>query len=85
MKKIIFKYTVDCTHAVKDGITGAANFEKYLKECIEVDGKTGNFGNNVFLGLQTNNINLTSKVPLSKNSWEYLTKKYLNKNNVCDW
>ncbi|CAG5117804.1 unnamed protein product, partial [Candidula unifasciata] len=84
-KKTTLKYTVDCTHPVEDGIMDAANFEKYLKERIKVDGKTGNFGNNVSLELQKNKINLTSEVPFSKRYLKYLTKKYLKKNNLRDW
>ncbi|CAG5115556.1 unnamed protein product [Candidula unifasciata] len=68
-----------------NGIMDATNFEKYLKERIKVDDKTGNFGNNVSLELQKNKINLTSEVPFSKRYLKYLTKKYLKKNNLRDW
>ncbi|BFZ11309.1 hypothetical protein BsWGS_14348 [Bradybaena similaris] len=66
-------------------IMDAANFEKYLKERIKADDKTGNFGNNVSLELQKNKINLTSEVPFSRRYLKYLTKQYMKKNNLHDW
>ncbi|CAL1536637.1 unnamed protein product [Lymnaea stagnalis] len=84
-KKTTLKYTIDCTHPVEDGIMDAGNFEKYLIERIKVEGKTGNFGNNVSLELSKNKITLTSEIPFSKRYLKYLTKKYLKKNNLRDW
>lgn len=40
--------------------------EKFLQERIKVNGKTGNFGNNVALERNKNKINLTSDIPFSK-------------------
>merc|ERR1712048_1248320 len=79
-KKATLRFQIDCTHPVEDGIMDMGNFEKYLQERIKVDGKTGNFGNNVSLERQKNKIVLTSEVPFSK---RYL--KYLKKNNLRDW
>ncbi|BFZ23862.1 hypothetical protein BsWGS_26901 [Bradybaena similaris] len=84
-KKISLKYSIDCTHPVEDGIMDVANFDKYLRERIKIDGKTGNFGNNVALELQKNKISVTSEIPFSKRYLKYLTKKYLKKNNLRDW
>ncbi|GFO08127.1 60S ribosomal protein l22-like protein [Plakobranchus ocellatus] len=84
-KKTTLRFTIDCTHPVEDGIMDATSFEKYLQERIKVDGKTGNFGNNISLELQKNKINLTSEIPFSKRYLKYLTKKYLKKNNLRDW
>ncbi|KAK3800422.1 hypothetical protein RRG08_052805 [Elysia crispata] len=84
-KKTTRHYMIDCTHPVEDGIMDATSFEKYLQERIKVDGKTGNFGNNITLELQKNKINLTSEIPFSKRYLKYLTKKYLKKNNLRDW
>ncbi|CAG5118448.1 unnamed protein product, partial [Candidula unifasciata] len=84
-KKITLKYSIDCTHPVEDGIMDVANFDKYLRERIKIDGKTGNFGNNVVLELQKSKISLTSEIPFSKRYLKYLTKKYLKKNNLRDW
>lgn len=59
--------------------------EKFLQERIKVNGKTGNFGNNVALERNKNKINLTSDIPFSKRYLKYMTKKYLKKNNLRDW
>ena len=40
--------------------------EKFLQEKIKLNGKTGNFGNNVALESNKNKINLTSDIPFSK-------------------
>merc|ERR1712154_152122 len=79
-KKTTLRFQIDCTHPVEDGIMDVSNFEKYLQERIKVDGKTGNFGNNVSLERQKNKIALTSEIPFSK---RYL--KYLKKKNLRDW
>ena len=63
----------------------AGDFKAYLTERIKVQGKTGNFGKDVSLGLEKNKIVLTSSVPFSKRYLKYLTKKYLKKNNLRDW
>ncbi|XP_022343312.1 large ribosomal subunit protein eL22-like [Crassostrea virginica] len=84
-KKTSLRYTIDCTHPVEDGIMDVGNFEKFLQEKIKVNGKTGNFGNNVALERNKNKINLTSDIPFSKRYLKYMTKKYLKKNNLRDW
>merc|ERR1712098_960521 len=84
-KKTTLRFQIDCTHPVEDGIMDVSNFEKYLQERIKVDGKTGNFGNNVSLERQKTKIVLTSEIPFSKRYLKYLTKKYLKKNNLRDW
>merc|ERR1712098_585780 len=84
-KKTTLRFQIDCTHPVEDGIMDVSNFEKYLQERIKVDGKTGNFGNNVSLERQKTKIVLTSEIPFSKRYLKYLTKKCLKKNNLRDW
>ncbi|XP_048760431.1 60S ribosomal protein L22-like [Ostrea edulis] len=84
-KKTSLRYTIDCTHPVEDGIMDVSNFEKFLQERVKVNGKTGNFGNNVALERNKNKINLTSDIPFSKRYLKYMTKKYLKKNNLRDW
>ncbi|MEQ2157267.1 hypothetical protein GOODEAATRI_000213 [Goodea atripinnis] len=71
-----WKFTLDLTHPVEDGILDSANF---------VNGKTGNLGNIVQVGRMKNKINVTSEKQLSKRYLKYLTKKYLKKNNLRDW
>ncbi|XP_046742262.1 60S ribosomal protein L22-like [Diprion similis] len=84
-KKVSLKFTIDCTHPVEDNIMDVANFEKYLHERIKVNGKTGNFGNNVNLERNKMKLSVNSDVPFSKRYLKYLTKKYLKKNKLRDW
>ncbi|XP_063062706.1 60S ribosomal protein L22-like 1 [Engraulis encrasicolus] len=84
-KGISWKYTLDCTHPVEDGILDSANFETFLKERVKVNGKTGNLGNVVQIARLKNKISVTSENKFSKRYLKYLTKKYLKKNNLRDW
>uniref|UniRef100_A0A2R9BZL5 60S ribosomal protein L22 n=1 Tax=Pan paniscus TaxID=9597 RepID=A0A2R9BZL5_PANPA len=79
-KKQILKFTLDCTHPIKDGIMDAANFEQFLQESIKVIRKPEKLGKG-----SKRKITVTSQVPFSKRYLKYLTKKYLKKNNLCDW
>ncbi|XP_061522384.1 60S ribosomal protein L22-like 1 [Phycodurus eques] len=80
-----WKFSLDLTHPVEDGILDSANFESFLKERIKVNGKTGNPGNVVSVGRVKNKIDVTSEKRFSKRYLKYLTKKYLKKNNLRDW
>ncbi|CAL8399905.1 ribosomal protein eL22-like [Gadus morhua] len=80
-----WKFTLDLTHPVEDGILDSANFETFLKERIKVNGKTGNLGTAVQVGRMKNKINVASDKQFSKRYLKYLTKKYLKKNNLRDW
>jgi len=85
-KKTTIKYIVDCTHPVEDGIMDCANFEKFLKERIKVNGKTGNLGTAVSLERSgKSKVNINSEIPFSKRYLKYLTKKYMKKNNLRDY
>merc|ERR1712243_41205 len=81
-KKIVLKFTVDCTHPVEDGIMDSGNFEKFLHERIKVNGKTNNFGSNVAIERNKSKIVITSDVPFSKRYLKYLTKKYRKKTMI---
>lgn len=48
-RKIALKFSIDCTHPAEDSILDVANFEKYLKEHVKVEGKTNNLGNHVVI------------------------------------
>uniref|UniRef100_G3SHQ2 60S ribosomal protein L22 n=1 Tax=Gorilla gorilla gorilla TaxID=9595 RepID=G3SHQ2_GORGO len=72
-EKQILKFTLDCTHPIKDGIMDAANFEQFLQERV------------VTIERSKRKITVTSQVPFSKRYLKYLTKKYLKKNNLRDW
>ncbi|CAM9847384.1 unnamed protein product [Lampetra planeri] len=86
-KKLVLKFTLDCTHPVEDGIMDSANFEQFLKERIKVDGKTGKVSEHsaVTVERSKSKITVSSEIPFSKRYLKYLTKKYLKKNNLRDW
>ncbi|XP_015727510.1 60S ribosomal protein L22-like 1 [Coturnix japonica] len=84
-KKATWKFCLDLTHPVEDGIFDSGNFEQFLKEKVKVNGKTGNLGNTVHIERLKNKITVTSEKQFSKRYLKYLTKKYLKKNNLRDW
>ncbi|KAM4695078.1 ribosomal protein eL22-like [Discoglossus pictus] len=84
-KKATWRFTLDLTHPVEDGIFDSVNFEQFLKERVKVNGKTGNLGNIVHIERLKNKITVVSEKQFSKRYLKYLTKKYLKKNNLRDW
>ncbi|XP_064194821.1 60S ribosomal protein L22-like 1 [Anguilla rostrata] len=84
-KRASWKFTLDLTHPVEDGILDSGSFESFLKERVKVNGKTGNLGNIVQIARLKNKITVTSEKQFSKRYLKYLTKKYLKKNNLRDW
>ena len=46
-KKQTLKFAIDCQQPADDTIITVADFEKFLKERIKVNGKTGNLGEKV--------------------------------------
>ncbi|XP_063238536.1 large ribosomal subunit protein eL22-like isoform X2 [Bacillus rossius redtenbacheri] len=84
-KKVTQTFVVDCTRPFEDGILDMANFEKYLKERLKVNGKTNNLGTAVTLERAKGRLSVNASVPFSKRYLKYMTKKYLKKNNLRDW
>ncbi|ELU18518.1 hypothetical protein CAPTEDRAFT_149706 [Capitella teleta] len=84
-KKILLKYTIDCTHPVEDGIMDVASFEKYLHERIKINGRVNNLGNVVTIERAKSKLTVTCEIAFSKRYLKYLTKRYLKKNNLRDW
>ena len=84
-KKSTWKFNLDLTHPVEDGIFDSGNFEQFLREKVKVNGKTGNLGNVVHIERFKNKIIVVSEKQFSKRYLKYLTKKYLKKNNLRDW
>uniref|UniRef100_W5MKD4 Large ribosomal subunit protein eL22 n=1 Tax=Lepisosteus oculatus TaxID=7918 RepID=W5MKD4_LEPOC len=84
-KRPSWKFTLDLTHPVEDGILDSGNFETFLKEKVKVNGKTGNLGSTVQITRLKNKISVMSEKQFSKRYLKYLTKKYLKKNNLRDW
>lgn len=59
-RKIALKFTIDCTHPAEDSILDVANFEKYLKEHVKVEGKTNNLGNHVVIARDKTKVAISS-------------------------
>ncbi|EAW78503.1 hCG15121, isoform CRA_b [Homo sapiens] len=84
-KRSTWRFNLDLTHPVEDGIFDSGNFEQFLREKVKVNGKTGNLGNVVHIERFKNKITVVSEKQFSKRYLKYLTKKYLKKNNLRDW
>ncbi|XP_032944193.1 60S ribosomal protein L22-like 1 [Rhinolophus ferrumequinum] len=84
-KRSVWKFGLDLTHSVEDGIFDSGNFEQFLREKVKVNGKTGNLGNVVHIEGCKNKITVVSEKQFSKRYLKYLTKKYLKKNSLRDW
>ncbi|XP_055251666.1 60S ribosomal protein L22-like 1 [Moschus berezovskii] len=84
-KKSTWKFNLDLTHPVEDGIFDSGNFEQFLREKVKVNGKTGNLGNVIHIERFKNKIIVVSEKQFSKRYLKNLTKKYLKKNNLRDW
>ncbi|KAJ9068448.1 60S ribosomal protein L22 [Entomophthora muscae] len=84
-KPLNLKYVIDCSAPVKDNVLDIAAFEKFLHDRLKVNGRTGNLGTNVSFSRADGRIVLSSKIPVSKRTLKYLSKKFLKKNNLRDW
>ncbi|KAB0405193.1 hypothetical protein E2I00_012426 [Balaenoptera physalus] len=97
-KKSTWTFNLDLTHPVEDGSFDSGNFgtfpseyigfsslEQFLWGRVKVNGKTGNLGNVVHIERFRNKITVVSEKQFSKRYLNYLTKKYLKKNNLRDW
>jgi len=79
------KFVVDCTLPAEDSLFNCADFEKFLRERIKINGKTSNFGNALSIERgDKNKIVVNASCPFSKRYLKYLTKKYLKKNLLRD-
>ncbi|XP_047732382.1 60S ribosomal protein L22-like 1 isoform X3 [Prionailurus viverrinus] len=65
-KKSTWKFNLDLTHPVEDGIFDSGNFEQFLREKVKVNGKTGNLGNVVHIERIKNKITVVSEKQFSK-------------------
>lgn len=85
-KKAATRFVIDCTLPAEDQLFNSADFEKFLRERIKVNGKTGNFVNALTIerGDKNSKIIVNATVPFSKRYLKYLTKKYLKKNLLRD-
>ncbi|XP_048450846.1 60S ribosomal protein L22-like 1 [Rhincodon typus] len=65
-KKPVWKFTLNLSNPVEDGILDCSNFEQFLREKVKVGGKTGNLGNVVQIESLKNKITVTSAKKFSK-------------------
>eukprot|EP00929_Paragymnodinium_shiwhaense_P023638 TRINITY_DN1475_c0_g2_i1.p2 TRINITY_DN1475_c0_g2~~TRINITY_DN1475_c0_g2_i1.p2 ORF type:complete len:124 (+),score=67.60 TRINITY_DN1475_c0_g2_i1:82-453(+) len=84
-KAQLLKFTVDCQQPSDDTIITTGDFEKFLKDRIKVDGKTGNLGEKVKVSKDKAKIQVTAEAPFSKRYLKYLSKKYLKKQQLRDF
>ncbi|XP_040109099.1 60S ribosomal protein L22-like 1 [Oryx dammah] len=84
-KKSTWKFNLDLTYPVEDGIFDSGYFEQLSREKVEVNGKTGNLGNVVHIECFKNKIIVVFEKQFSKRYLKYLSKEYLKKNNLRDW
>jgi len=80
------KFIIDCTLPAEDQLFNSSDFEKFLKERIKINGKTGNLSGALTLerGDKQSKIVVNANVAFSKRYLKYLTKKYLKKNLLRD-
>uniref|UniRef100_A0A8C6GUB5 60S ribosomal protein L22-like 1 n=1 Tax=Mus spicilegus TaxID=10103 RepID=A0A8C6GUB5_MUSSI len=84
LKNSTWRFHLELTHPVEDGIFDSGNFEQFLWEKVKVNGKTGNLGN-VHIEHLKNKITVVFEKQSSKRYLKYLTNKYIKKNNLRDW
>merc|ERR1712183_904447 len=84
-KKQTLKFTIDCQQPADDTIITPGDLEKFFKERIKVEGKTGNLGEKVTISREKSKINVTAEAPFSKRYLKYLSKKYLKKQQLRDF
>merc|ERR1712232_252907 len=84
-KKQLLKFTIDCQQPTDDTIITPADLEKFLKERIKVDNKTGNLGDKVQVSRERAKIHVSAEAPFSKRYLKYLSKKYLKKQQLRDF
>merc|ERR1712124_44647 len=83
--KKFMKFAIDYSVPLEDALFDGAAFERFLRERIKVNGKTGQLGDKVTLTKEKSKIFVTAELPFSKRYLKYLTKKYLKKQQLRDY
>ncbi|KAF9430909.1 37S ribosomal protein S9, mitochondrial [Podila epigama] len=85
-KKVLYKFTIDCSGPAGDKIFDAAAFEKFLHDRIKIEGRTGALADKVtIVRADDAKITVTANQEFSKRYLKYLTKKFLKKHQLRDW
>ena len=85
LKKSTWKLSVELTHPAEDGSFDSGNSEEFLQENVTMNGKTGNPGKAVHTEHFKSKVTAVSDKQFSKRHLTYLTEKFHEKNNLCDW
>ena len=78
-KDLKLNFTIDCAQPVEDKVLLLNDFKEFLIKRIKINGKLGQLGSDVTIGVEGSNIKVHSVIPFSKRYLKYLTKKYLKK------
>uniref|UniRef100_A0A8D2H7K4 60S ribosomal protein L22-like 1 n=1 Tax=Urocitellus parryii TaxID=9999 RepID=A0A8D2H7K4_UROPR len=65
-ERTTWKFNLDLTHPIEDGIFDFGNFEQFLWEKVKVNGKTGNLGSVVHIEHFNYKITVVSEKQFSK-------------------
>ncbi|PIK49608.1 putative 60S ribosomal protein L22-like [Apostichopus japonicus] len=87
-KKVTYKFTIDCTMPVEDGIMDSANFEQFLQDRIKVDGKTKNFTGRLSIERKKSKLTITTDFDFSKRYLKYLQRSISKRTTLgigCEW
>ncbi|KAJ1459660.1 ribosomal protein L22e [Pelagophyceae sp. CCMP2097] len=85
-KKKQVKFVIDCWQPVEDAVLDVSNFEKFLRDAIKIDGKTGNLGETITITSEKTKIVISAaEQAFAKRYLKYLTKKYLKKQQLRDY
>eukprot|EP00449_Zooxanthella_nutricula_P030204 CAMPEP_0198489766 /NCGR_PEP_ID=MMETSP1462-20131121/1712_1 /TAXON_ID=1333877 /ORGANISM="Brandtodinium nutriculum, Strain RCC3387" /LENGTH=123 /DNA_ID=CAMNT_0044218283 /DNA_START=64 /DNA_END=435 /DNA_ORIENTATION=+ len=84
-KKAMLKYTVDCQQPADDNIIEPKDLEKFFKDRIKVEGKTGNLGDKIAVTREKSKVHISAEAPFSKRYLKYLSKKYLKMQQLRDF
>ncbi|CAG8481494.1 5346_t:CDS:2 [Ambispora gerdemannii] len=87
-KKVTRKFVIDASAPAQDKIFDAQAFEKFLRDNIKVNGRTGQLGDSVTINRDAadHKITVTTNTQqFAKRYLKYLTKKFMKKNTIRDW
>jgi large subunit ribosomal protein L22e len=84
IKKVTYKFNLDCRQQVKDGIFNLNDFVKFLTKSYKVNGKKENLKDVAFIR-KNDKLKLQTETKIKKKYVKYLLKKYLKKNNLSEW
>ncbi len=78
-------FVIDCSAPIGDSVLEAASFEKFLHDKIKVNGQAGDLGTKVTISRKGTKINVLAENPFSKRYLKYLSKKYLQKQQLRNY